>query len=60
MFYSRVDSDNHSHLFQVLNAPIIFGGLIGSMAVGAWFYKRGMRTWRTWVKSPEISKDHGP
>jgi len=33
---------------QVLNAPIIFGGLIGSMAVGAWFYKRGMRTWSTW------------
>merc|ERR1712037_724767 len=33
---------------QVLNAPIIFTGLIGSMAVGHWLYKRGMRTWKTW------------
>ena len=37
---------------QVLNAPIIFTGLIGSMAVGHWLYKRGMRTWKTWV-SPD-------
>ena len=36
---------------QVLNAPIIFGGLIGSMALGHWLYKRGMRTWKTWVST---------
>ena len=36
---------------QVLNAPIIFTGLIGSMAVGHWLYKRGMRTWKTWVSA---------
>ena len=40
---------------QVLNTPIIFAGLIGSMAFGHWLYKRGMRTWKTWV-SPVFTK----
>merc|ERR1712080_328065 len=34
---------------QGLNAPIIFGGLFGSMAFGVWLYKRGMRTVHTWM-----------
>ena len=28
---------------SVLNAPLIYGGLFGSMAFGYWQYKRGMR-----------------
>ena len=35
---------------SVLNAPIIYGGLFGSMALGAWLYKRGQRI----VKAHEI------
>ena len=31
---------------SVLNAPIIFGGLIGTMAYGYWSYKKGMRAFR--------------
>jgi len=31
---------------SVLNAPIIFGGLIGTTALGAWIYKRGIRQWQ--------------
>ena len=31
---------------SVLNAPTIFGGLIGTMAYGYWSYKRGMRAFR--------------
>ena len=36
---------------SVLNAPIIFGGLFGTMAYGYWSYKRGMRAYRK-----EVSK----
>ena len=28
---------------SVLNAPLIYGGLFGSMALGVWIYKRGIR-----------------
>merc|ERR1711874_591085 len=30
-------------------SPIKFGGLFLSMAVGAYWYKRGMRTWNNWL-----------
>ena len=36
---------------SVLNAPIIFAGLFGTMAYGYWSYKRGMRAFRK-----EVSK----
>lgn len=36
---------------SVLNGPIIFGTLFGSMAYGAWSYKKGMRAYQK-----EVSK----
>ena len=35
---------------SVLNAPIIFGGLIASMGVGAWQYKKGIRNFNKLVR----------
>ena len=35
---------------SVLSAPIIFGGLIGTTALGIWIYKRGTRQWQILVK----------
>ena len=50
-FVERKNLLSSNFCLQVLNAPIIFGGLIGSMALGHWLYKRGMRTWKTWVSA---------
>ena len=36
---------------SVLNGPIVFGTLFGSMAYGYWSYKKGMRAWNKEVSS---------
>ena len=40
---------------SVLSAPIIFGGLIGTTALGIWIYKRGTRQWQILVNKENIS-----
>ena len=40
---------------SVLSAPIIFGGLIGTTALGIWIYKRGTRQWQILVKKENTS-----